>query len=494
MTANPWGGFPLVSKQPVKRLLLINTNSYAKPYPVPPLGLCQLASLLEDRYEVRLFDPLGEDGVEDALAAVVADFQPDYIGLGIRNIDDATMEGGDYFVEAIHTRFILPLRQLTTAILILGGSGFSLYPHPLMTLYQTDYGVVGEGEAALTALLAALDEGVSPLGIPGVVVAGADLASQGTMAPYNYATSTVFADIDRHLNFAPYRSRGAYPVQVKRGCSQNCLYCCYPRLEGHFYRMRPLTQVVNEIELVLTRLPGVTIEFVDSVFNDPPGFGEAICREIIARQLKGSFRTMGINPAHVSEALIPLMKEAGFAQIDTTPDSASPSMLYNLKKNFTLPQLERAAERIRRHGMPTMWFFLLGGPGESAGTIAETFTFVDKFVSPEDMVLIFEGLRIYPGTDLHTTALEQGVVDPDDNLLLPRFFVEPTLGSLQLKKLVTEGCQSRPNCLRSTDSKPPPKLLEQAQQVRRELQLTEPMFRTLLRLSRQGSMVAENNR
>ena len=53
--------------------------------------------------------------------------------------------------------------------------------------------------------------------------------------------------------------------------------------------------IVDEIEEVSERIPEVTFEFVDSVFNFPLKHAIDICKEIIRRDLKLKFRTMGIN-------------------------------------------------------------------------------------------------------------------------------------------------------------------------------------------------------
>jgi radical SAM superfamily enzyme YgiQ (UPF0313 family) len=195
---------------------------------------------------------------------------------------------------------------------------------------------------------------------------------------------------------------------------------------------------------------------------------------------------MGVNPAAVTRELIDMMSAAGFAQIDSTPDSASPAMLENLRKNFTLAQLQRTATIVREAKMPTMWFFLLGGPGETEQTILETFAFIDRFVDPEDMVHISEGLRIYPHTGLYDTAVREGVVAPGESLLARRFYVSQELGRERLLEIVGRHLATRPNCVRSSESTPPPEMLREAARLRREQGLTEPMFRTLLRLRRQA--------
>ncbi len=465
----------------MKKVLLVGSNSLRVPYPVSPIGLCLVAAALEPGWQVRIHDPLAEGA---GLAAVVAEFAPDYVGLGIRNIDDIVMEAGVSFVNDVRERFARPLRRLTQAPLILGGSGFSIFPQEWLEECEADYGVVGEGEAAFPALLEALERGFDPLAVPGVVAPGGP-------APLRAARPVLldllpFPEIDKRIDYAPYRERGAYPIQTKRGCARGCLYCSYPQVEGRNFRCRPAEIVVDEIQQVRERLGDVAFEFVDSVFNDPPGHAESICWEIAQRGLQVRLRTMGVNPAQVTRELIDLMAAAGFAQIDSTPDSASPAMLRRLRKNFTLAELERTATIVREAKMPTMWFFLLGGPGETEQTIAETFAFVDRFVDPEDMVHISEGLRIYPHTGLHETALEEGFVEAGESLLLRRFYVSPELGRERLLEIVSREIATRPNCVRSSESTPPPAMLQEAARICREQGLAEPMFRTLLRLRRQS--------
>jgi radical SAM superfamily enzyme YgiQ (UPF0313 family) len=465
----------------VKKVLLVGSNSLRAPYPVSPVGLCQVAAALEPRWQVQIFDPNAE-GAD--LAAAVARFAPDYVGLGIRNIDDVVMEEGVSFVNDVRERFAKPLRALTRAPLILGGAGFSIFPQEWLEECAADYGVVGEGEAALPALLEALERDRDPLGIPGVVAPGRPATVR---APRPVHLDLLpFAGIDERIDYAPYRERGAYPIQTKRGCARRCVYCSYPQIEGRAFRCRPAEHVVDEIQQVQGRLGDVAFEFVDSVFNDPPGHAESICWEIAQRGLKVRLRTMGVNPANVTRELIEMMAGAGFSQIDSTPDSASPKMLQNLRKGFTPAQLRETAAIVRAASMPTMWFFLLGGPGETEETILETFAFIDECVDPEDMVHISEGLRIYPHTALHDTAVREGFVEPGESLLHRRFYVSPELGREQLLEIVGREIATRPNCVRSSESTPPPAMLQEAARLRKEQGLTEPMFRTLLRLRRQA--------
>ncbi|MEI7982907.1 MAG: cobalamin-dependent protein, partial [Bacteroidota bacterium] len=297
----------------MRKVLLVNTNIERAPYPVPPLGLCLLAAGLEDRYEVHIYDGVFDEGRN--LVAEVLRFLPDYIGFSIRNIDDVVVDRNVFYVDGILEKFILPVKAVTPAPLILGGSGFSIFPEELMLASGADYGIIGEAEDSFPALLNCLENKLDPSGIANLVIAGKRKIQSGFQISHQGQGLYRFSEIDWHIDFQPYLSRGVYSIQTKRGCSHGCIYCTYPLIEGKRFRMRRAEEIADEMEQAHQRIGAVTFEFVDSTFNDPKNHAEAICREIIRRKMKVSLRTMGMNPRHCSEALFELMMKAGFSQI-----------------------------------------------------------------------------------------------------------------------------------------------------------------------------------
>jgi radical SAM superfamily enzyme YgiQ (UPF0313 family) len=468
----------------MKRLFLVNASTERLPYPVPPIGLCLLASILRKDFQVRLFDGLAGEG-KDLSREVVA-FMPDYIGVSIRNIDDMVMDKPHYYVDQIFRDFILPLRSYPKASLILGGSGFSIFPGELMNRFEADYGIIGEAEVSFPMLLDKLRKGEDVTSIPGVITRKDNPAPVAYDAHFFDLKGLPFSEIDTHIDFLPYLGRGVYSIQTKRGCNHKCIYCTYPGIEGRHYRFRNPEDVAEEIRQALDRLGKVTVEFVDSTFNDPPGWAESICREIIKKRVKTSFRTMGINPAHTSRKLFSLMLEAGFSQIDCTPDSASREMLVNLGKNFTVEQLENTASLLREVNLPAMWFFTFGGPGETEKTMEETFRFIDERISENDMVHLTTCLRIYPGTPLHKIATKEKQVTKEDPLLEPRFYISGALGKKKIDHVISRAVKARPNWIPAGESSPSKEMLEEAMRIRSRDKLTEPMFRTLIRLRNKG--------
>jgi len=465
----------------LKRVLLVNTNLERAPYPVPPLGLCLLADALGAQYEVKIYDGVFDGGRN--LIALVREFNPDFIGFSIRNIDDVVMDREIFYMDDILEKFIRPVKKITDVPVILGGSGFSIFPAELMAMTGADFGIVGEAEAVLPVLLDRIQQHMDTSDLPCLITAKSPEVQVGLGLEYSAPVQGRFAGIDRRIDFTPYLSKGVYSIQTKRGCAHACIYCTYPLIEGRKFRMRSPSDIATEIEDAHQRLGYITFEFVDSTFNDPEGHAESICREIISRNIKVRLRTMGINPRHANEQLFELMLRAGFVQIDATPDSASPRILKNLCKGFDLVSIERMALMIRKFDIPTMWFFLFGGPGEDEVTFRETLDFIDNFIDPADLVYMNAGLRIYPRTPLYAIAEKEGRIAAGQTVFRPPvYYYSANIAKNRLDQLIRQAALLRHNCIPALETAPLPEMVAEAVEIRKIHQLEEPMFRTLLRI------------
>ncbi len=87
-------------------------------------------------------------------------------------------------------------------------------------------------------------------------------------------------------------------------------------------------------------------------------------------------------------------------------------------------------------------FLLLGGPGETEETVRKSFDFVKSL--DLDGVKVTTGIRIYPDTPLARRAVREGIVDPGDSLLHPRFYLSPLLGNT-LKPMAEKEVEKHPN-------------------------------------------------
>lgn len=440
-----------------------------------------LASALSDGYEVKVYDGVFDEG--RSLVALVQQFKPDFIGFSIRNIDDVVMDRAIFYIDDILEKFIRPVMQTTDVPIILGGSGFSIFPAELMKLTGADFGIAGEAEEVLPLLLHRIKNHLDTGDIPNLIARNSEEIQHGKGLSFVKPVAARFPDIDRWIDFTPYEKKGVYSIQTKRGCAHRCIYCAYPLIEGRKFRTRTPADIADEIEQAHARLGNITFEFVDSTFNDPKGHAESICREIIRRNLKVRLRTMGINPGHCSDELFELMLRAGFIQIDATPDSASPRILKSLDKGFTLSEVQKMALMIARFNIPTMWFFLFGGPGEDEETFRETLDFIDTYVNPADLVYMNAGLRIYPNTPLYAIAAGEGRILTSQSVFQPsEYYYSAKITKTHLDSLIRDASSTRHNCMHALETAPSAAMISEALEMRKLQHLEEPMFRTLLRI------------
>jgi radical SAM superfamily enzyme YgiQ (UPF0313 family) len=68
---------------------------------------------------------------------------------------------------------------------------------------------------------------------------------------------------------------------------------------------------------------------------------------------------------------------------------------------------------LQRHGIRALWVFLLGGPGETPETVAQTLSFIAEKVPSPNAVYITSGIRIYPGSPIGD-ELDRGRLSAED--------------------------------------------------------------------------------
>jgi radical SAM superfamily enzyme YgiQ (UPF0313 family) len=413
-----------------KRVLLVSTNRERQPYPVVPNGLACVASALDGAgYEVRFLDLCFIRDPARASRDAARVFRPDVIGVSVRNIDNS---------DAIALRHYTPearevmraLREAApSAKIVAGGAAFGVAPEALFRDLGVDYAVAGDGERASVALIDALCAGDEVQALPGLV-----RDRNGTVT---FTPPSEDADLDslpspslhRWIDLARYQRHGAtIPIQTKRGCVYKCVYCTYRNVEGWGYRTRDPELVADEIEELKTRAGIHHFDFVDSTFNSPPGHALGVCEAISRRRLGVRLDTTNFTPATASPELLTAMKRAGFRTLGITAESASDPVLEKLEKGFNAAKVREVATRVEKHGIRTLWIFLVGGPGETPDTLEETLDFARWRLERGDAVYTTVGLRVYPGTTLHRIALNEGVVPADSTLLDPTFYFSSSLG------------------------------------------------------------------
>lgn len=412
------------------KILLISVNRCTFPYPVFPLGIAGLASVLTARgYMTELYDLQVDPG---RLDETIESFKPDYIGVSLRNIDDIQINNTSFFAPLL-SEVTKEIRKKISVPIILGGSGFSLFPDKLLEQANADFGICGEGEASFPALLECLVSQRNYESIPGLVYrkSGRIIINPKESCAIS---SIMAAQRPRRLTDYYLRNSSMLNVQTQRGCAYKCCYCTYPLIEGSSVRYRSPESVCDEIaEIAACNAQYFCI--VDSVFNTSQRHVTDICEEILRRNIKISWGCY-MRPKAVTRPLIDIMVRAGLTHIEFGTDSLCDPVLESYGKNFTFKEILDASECARKAGVHYTHFLITGGPGETEKTIWEGFENSDYI--KQSVFFSYIGMRLYPNTPLHEYALHEGAVSKETDLLPPYFYVTPHVPKERIVELMTE--------------------------------------------------------
>ncbi len=409
------------------RVLLVSANREHLPDPIFPLGLAYIAAAVRNAgHDIAVADLcFGTRPLVD-LQRLVNRFEPDVIGLSLRNIDNAAYPlTVDYL--ALHREVVNSLHAISPAPVVLGGSGFSIMPQAYMRELGGDWGIVGEGERSFVDLLHALDHGQNPALIPGVIPASpaATVTPSRVAPPRPLDWSGDLQPLRSVFDYARYIRRGGMGnIQTKRGCAFKCSYCTYPLLEGNRFRARDAVDVVDEIESLQRDYGPHPLFFVDSILNFPRGHVEAICEEILRRGLEIRWSCYA-TPVKLDRRQAELMARAGCEGIELGTDAVDDQQLARLGKSFDAAIAERANRYCMEAGLRVCQTIIFGAPGETESSVRATCRAL-RAMKPTAVVAM-TGVRLYPGTPLALSLLEQGAITAEDIGLLPTFFIDPAV-------------------------------------------------------------------
>ena len=415
------------------KILLISANMTRDPFPVYPLGAATIAAALQERgHEALIYDPMAEQEKSPypGLEKILRSFQPGLIGLAIRNVDSINRLSDDTNMLAPAMELSAICKRLAPDIpLVLGGGGFTLAAAPLMKLCHADYGITGPGEHVLPALIRDLEQGkIVPRGL-----------LHGN-APESVPRSAVYPEeLIRFYNNETHM----IPVQTKRGCPFQCVYCSYPALEGRCMRFRSPADVAAEMKRIGEKCPGVMIFITDSIFNDPAGEYEKLLDELDGTVPFAAFLT----PYRLTRPLIQKLAEKGMISAELGVDGACDRTLQGLGKNFTFREAAEAAEELQSAGISVTANFLFGGPGETMETVEEGIANIQSLGRKNMTSVIFSGVRILPHTPLYSLAEKYQMIpenwDPSDEL----YYLEPGLDPAVLDQRLSDAFASDAHCI-----------------------------------------------
>lgn len=416
------------------RVLLVQADLCGSRAPIFPIGLSYIATALQ-KHEVRIFDPNVTENHLVELEKTVSDLRPDVVGLSLRNIR-LYLEETDRFI--LYDEQLRPIIQIVKRVdpevkIVVGGPAFSMFSEQIMRREpEIDFGIFLDGEESMAELLENLS---SPERVKGLYIRnGNGILFTGNRDLPDFSSLVVprrdLVDITKYFG-AP----DAIGVQTKRGCPLSCAYCVYPFLSGYRFSVRPVKDIVDEIEDLQNRYRVKDIMFVDSVFNVPQDHAAELCTEMLRRGISMRW-TAYFNEKDLSEDFMLLCRDAGCCEFFFSPDSYSNKTLKMFKKNIQKKDIIRSYKIAKKHKeIRVRYNFMLNVPGESLFTLMQMALFIIRakiFLRGKLSGIGIGRPRIEPHTELYDIALREGVIQEDTDLIRPVFYSYPSAAYLNL--------------------------------------------------------------
>jgi radical SAM superfamily enzyme YgiQ (UPF0313 family) len=344
-----------------------------------PYTLMRLASLVPSDVPVEIWD-------EDLMRLPIETLGPqDLVGISAKTllIDRAKM-----LAQQIR-------RQ--GAMAVIGGTHVTLVPDEVAG--WSDVIAVGEGYRTWPQIIRDFDAGA--LQPRYVDEEWAALDSGVAMLQ-----DRVLAQIDEHRNYwTPY-------LEITRGCPRSCTFCTAIRVSGRKMRLRPVDEIVEEIQRRRLRRFFLTDDNFGLNFRLFPDYMEQLFRALAKLPLHG-WTCQAEKMVAEHPDLLDLAREAHLAKFFIGFESVNPANRKELggKGRGDVADYAEVVKRIHKHGIGVVGLFVFGFDSDTPQTFQAAWDFIRGSELDSVSATI---LTPYPGTVQREELLAAGRILPHD--------------------------------------------------------------------------------
>jgi len=326
------------------------------------------------------------------------------------------------------------LKHVSRAPVIWGGIHPTLLPNDC--LKHADMVCIGEGEDSLADLVTRMRSGDDWRHVPGIWSRDGDTTITTPLRPLIQDLDRLpYPDYDPASHYVLYDGeiqpltgkllelclKEYYLTLTTRGCPSRCTYCwnhAYNKIfpEGNRIRKRSTEHVIGELRAIAKQFP-----FIELICIDDDAFFMRTEEEIeqfsamYKEQVDIPMWVTGATPLTITPRKLDALTAAGLVAIRMGIQSGS----NNTKKLYRRPHsnaavlkaihlLDRYRSKIKRR----QFDFILDNPWESDADLRQTLLLVSRFPVPFEMIIF--PLMFYPGTDLRSKAVQDGLISIDE--------------------------------------------------------------------------------
>lgn len=367
----------------------------------PPLGLLQIAACLESAgHTVRVLDADAEGADVHGVVRLASRWQPDLVGF------TATTPS---FPAA--RRWAARIRSTLGPLVLIGGPHASALPDDVMTTGCFDAVFQGEAEKSIIEYCS-------------VSVHETPCRPASKSRPDGPTTQRALLT-EQELNSLPppawhlvrrpdgYRPPDARAVPVgtmmlSRGCPGRCGFCQSTALFGAKVRYLTPEKAVEHAWHVHRSIAAREIHIMDDCFTADRARAMAIMEALASRgpPVPYAFGN-GLRSDMLDDDLLSAMQSMGVHGFGIGIETSDEAVATRAGKHQRLDRVASIVDLAHRRGMTVWGFFMLGLPGESADTLAQT---VQLSRSLGLDVAKFEIFKPYPGTGLYEELVTQHAI------------------------------------------------------------------------------------
>jgi radical SAM superfamily enzyme YgiQ (UPF0313 family) len=159
-------------------------------------------------------------------------------------------------------------------------------------------------------------------------------------------------------------------IFTSRGCPFRCVFC-QKELTGRGFRTRSVENILDELQVIYDTYKPGNVLFIDELFTCQKKRVYDICEGIIKRGLKLNM-SCETRVDMIDYDMACTMKKAGFNRMYFGVESVSQRSLDTLVKDYKAEKVVECLKMIRRAGIWSKVFLIIGTPEETIEDIQET--------------------------------------------------------------------------------------------------------------------------
>ena len=399
----------------------------------PPLGLAYVSAALEEAgHELAVVDALGEAPEERGPAAypgliayglsndaILERIPPHTQGIGVSVMFSQQWPHVEALTRAIHAR--LP----HVPIFIGGEHATAAWTYLLEHCPEVTACVLGEGELSAVDLAEWLDGTRAIEDIPGIAVRHDGVPQRNETRPRVRQPEHLPRPAWHLFPLEEYLSRGlghgvdrgrSIPMLATRGCPFQCTFCSSPSMWTTRYTVRPVDDLVDEIEDYVARYGMTNVDFEDLTAFIKRDWILAFCRELQRRDVHITFQLpSGTRSEALDREVLEALYRSGCRNLTYAPESGSERMLQRVKKRVHLDRMLDSMRASVAVGIVTKVNMIIGFPFETRRDVLQTVRFCVHmaWIGVEDIPLF--PFCPYPGSEIYADLRARGLVKEMSN-------------------------------------------------------------------------------